>query len=105
MKHCNLCQSTHERHSEEEYCLNYSEFSVSESYVTAIENNDFSGLESEDIELVEDFLARLENGQLLLQDGEPSFYECEVSNLMANCVTYKWYESLKPTTKIYLKGE
>jgi hypothetical protein len=94
MKHCNLCQSKHERQSDSEYCLNYIEYSIGECYVSALENNDDSGLDTAGIELLKDFSeSNLSSGQFLITDNDLGFTQCDVSGLWNNCIEYKLYKA------------
>jgi hypothetical protein len=69
-------------------------FYVSTSYIPALINGDFSGLETSEIQTVEDFHndahsqcpEGFEWGHFSVSDAEPDFRECEASEKLADCV-------------------
>ena len=67
------------------------EYTIAEHYLSYIINGDDSGLEPEEIEQVDDFLAHEQIGSWLidLPDTEEGgqFARCEICGLYANCYT------------------
>ncbi len=84
--------SEHEQHSEEEFCLNYIEYSIGECYVTYFENADDSGKEEEDLELLKDFKESIKDGRFIMTDNDLGFTQCDVSGLYNNCIEYRLYK-------------
>lgn len=67
----------------------YDEWYIGESYVCAIENGDFSGLDNEDeVEDVQDFINKIADyPDFCLVWGEESGFEfCHISGLRSNCL-------------------
>lgn len=74
----------------------YYEFSISAHFVSAIINDNYSGLSEEECELLTDFLNMAEisnhSGTWYLEpDFDENFQICEITELFSNCVTAKYY--------------
>ena len=70
----------------------FDEWYIGESYVCAIENGDFSGLDNEDEENVQDFINKIADysPNFCLVWGEESEFEfCHISGLRSNCLLAK----------------
>ena len=74
---------------------NYTDYTVSESFVTAIEYGDFSGIEdAAELSQLEDLIEVIGDRTTEWIDlDSPSFDDCEVCGLKANCVTLRVYEN------------
>lgn len=72
----------------------HDEFTIAQNWVVALEYADFGGLESEEVEQIEEFINELPPGSTFeYSTEEPQFCKDEVSGLMADCVTVTvWVE-------------
>ena len=66
----------------------YYEFNISEHFLSAIVNDDYSGLNDVEENLLNRFLSQqnnLDNPSWEIIDGEPHFIDCDVTGLFSNC--------------------
>ena len=66
----------------------YYEFNIAEQFLSAIINDDYSGLNEEEENLLNRFLSEenhLENATWEIVEGEPRFIDCDVTGLFSNC--------------------
>ena len=69
------------------------EFRISQAYVCAIEYGDMSGLEEDEIKLINDFVE--EQGDGTYEYGEEVYFtRCEINKMMSDCVDLKitWFK-------------
>jgi hypothetical protein len=65
----------------------YYEYRISDCYLSALFNADFSGLNDEEIEMFENWEKKLPlNGCFSIPEEEPHFAMCEITGLMSNVV-------------------
>ena len=70
-------------------------FTVASHYLSALINFDYSGLETAEMQMVEDFYNDIHSqtpdgfewGHLSVSDDHPEFDTCEICDLLADCVT------------------
>ena len=64
-------------------------YTVAKHFITALINDDYTGLEDGDHIMLEDFLADVDGSYWTLEHEEQhdNFKRCEVTNLMADCTT------------------
>ena len=69
------------------------EYTIGSHFLSAIVNDDYSGLDGEDERQLKDFLESLPpaaaGGVWIVQDDEAHFARCEVTDLYADCLTVK----------------
>jgi hypothetical protein len=66
----------------------YFEFDISEHLISALINSDYSGLNSEEEKLLDDFVSQYsdyKNATYEIVEGEPRFIDCDVTGLFSNC--------------------
>ena len=71
---------------------NYYEFTIGAHYAPAIINEDYSGLDDIEAITLDNFMDeyyRLQNATFDIPNAESEFSRCEISNLMADCITLK----------------
>ena len=76
-------------------------YDVAEHYLSAFINDDFSGLEPDEVALVEQFIEKeqLQGHSFDFEAGDSYFYTCEICNLKANChKLLAWHPSLEQET-------
>ena len=69
-------------------------FTVASHYLSALINFDYSGLETKEMQMVEDFYNDIHSqtpdgfewGHLSVSDDQPEFDTCEICDLLADCV-------------------
>ena len=80
--------------------FDYYQYDISEHFASAIINGDESGLSPVEISDLTAFMADLpvKNGHFDVMDGESSFARCEISGLHADCLNFRLYFPLIPST-------
>ena len=73
--------------------MNHYEYTISEHFLSAVINNDYSGLDDSEHELLEQWLDdnSIRSGHWSVENEERDFAKCEIINLMSNCVTIRQY--------------
>ena len=72
--------------------IDYFSYHIAEHWVCAIENGDYTGLDDDEIPLLNEFLDNLPRNALGWDWSEEGRFACdEVSGLMAQCVEGKLY--------------
>ena len=73
----------------------YYEYTISETFASALINQDLSGLDDNEESQLDAFLDSAPQGLIagtfVIEDGEPSFERCDICDLRANCVTLRLY--------------
>lgn len=73
----------------------YYEYTISETFSSALINQDHSGLDDNEERQLDTFLESVPQGLIagtfVIEDGEPSFERCDICDLHANCVTLRLY--------------
>jgi hypothetical protein len=73
----------------------YYEYTISETFSSALINQDISGLDDNEVHQLDGFLDSAPQGLIagtfVIEDGEPSFERCDICDLHANCVTLRLY--------------
>jgi hypothetical protein len=73
----------------------YYEYRISETFASALINQDISGLDDNEERQLDAFLDSTPQGLIagtfVIEDGEPSFERCDICELHANCVTLRLY--------------
>lgn len=73
----------------------YYEYTISETFSSALINQDISGLDDNEERQLDAFLDSAPQGLIagtfVIEDGEPSFERCDICNLHADCVTLRLY--------------
>jgi hypothetical protein len=70
--------------------IDYYEYSIAGHFITALEYNDLTGLNNQDLKDFESFIERLPlniNHFEYLDLDNTNFKKCEICNLYANCIT------------------
>ena len=70
----------------------YFEFTISEHLISALINGDFSGLNSEEKKLLNDFVSQYsdyKNATFDVTSEEGHFIDCDVTGLFSNCYDVK----------------
>lgn len=66
--------------------------SISEYFLSALVNGDYSGLSDDDITLLDSYMNDNGYADVLMPDYvESSFMMCEICNLYSNCVEVEFY--------------
>ena len=80
--------------------FDYYQYEISGHYASAIINGDESGLSPAEISDLTAFMADLpvKNGHFDVMEGESNFARCEVSGLHADCLNFRLYFPLIPST-------
>ena len=66
----------------------YFEYRVSEHFLPAIVNDDYTGLNDEESNLLQQFLteaSKLENAIWVIDEDSSNFIDCDVTGLFSNC--------------------
>jgi hypothetical protein len=73
----------------------YYEYAISETFSSALVNQDISGLDDNELRQLDAFIGSVPQGLMagtfVIEDGEPNFERCEICELHANCVTLRLY--------------
>jgi hypothetical protein len=73
----------------------YYEYTISETFSSALINQDPSGLDDNEERQLDTFLESATQGLIaatfVIEDGEPNFERCDICDLHANCVTLRLY--------------
>jgi hypothetical protein len=65
---------------------NYLEFNISEHFLCALINDDYSGLDDDDVEALKLFLSGLPSGYFAYDgNGSIDFVRCEITDLYSDC--------------------
>ena len=80
--------------------FDYYQYDISNSFASAIINGDYSGLSPVEISDLTAFMADLpvKNGHFDVMEDESNFALCEISGLHDDCLSFRLYFPLRPST-------
>lgn len=66
---------------------------ISQHFLCALVNNDYSGMALDEVELLDEYLLQNNYGHVIMPDNIPetNFAQCEITKLYSNCVDVKFY--------------
>lgn len=74
----------------------YYEYSISEHFISAIINDDRTGLDDDEEQDLNDFLDKLPTSEGIwdIADDESNFTRCDICNMYSECLTVKlWFHN------------
>ena len=71
--------------------INYLEFTFSDHFLCALINDDYSGLENDEIKILDSFLFGLPEGVFVCDSmDDTNFDVCEITGLYSNCTQARY---------------